>query len=107
MENKTYRIDSMSHAEVFSELLSFFGTQRTIELLGWVFVACFYQFENANDLRHQLEAKGMRKSAFYNALSDIRRFAEHIEQVPAVRGDTSLSIHYVRQMPKIHMLDIP
>lgn len=95
-EVKKHPLDEMSELEVFAKLVEFFGSQRTAELLGWAFIGALVNWDNPAELRRQLEERGMTKSGLYRAMSDFRRFGEHIEQTTSPARDTTLATKYMK-----------
>ncbi len=73
-------LDDMGGWELFTELVTMFGPQRTTELIGWAFIWGLTGVEKVSELRKDLEARGMSKSAIYRAAADFKRFREEMER---------------------------
>jgi hypothetical protein len=74
-------IEKMGPVEFLSLLSKRFGGRRATELIGWAILMGAAGIENGPKLRHALDQAGYSESAFYRALADWRKFAEHVEDV--------------------------
>jgi hypothetical protein len=74
-------IDRLSDLELLQALVAFFGMRRTTELLGWSAMAALCAWPKSPvEFRQELEACGLKKSAMYDALVDIRRFGRYLQE---------------------------
>lgn len=65
--------------ELGKELVSVFGISRASQLVGWaVLWGLIGKDGDLKAFRLELQEKGLCRSAAYEALSDYRRFREHI-----------------------------
>ena len=64
--------------ELFTELMAFFGPQRTIGLVGWSVIWALTGVKDVSALRKDLEARGVSKSATYRAVADLKQFHAYL-----------------------------
>lgn len=106
MDKEVSAIDQISDIEFFTELVKFFGAQRTTELLGWALIAMLVTWKDPVELRKEMEARGFTKSGMYRMLRDLRRFGEHIEQRPIPVRDTVVAVSILRRAGRINSLAV-
>lgn len=100
-------IDDLGDAELFRELVAFFGSQRLIELLGWAVVGALvsgFTGDSPAELRRKMEDRGFTAASFYRALRDLRRFGEYIEQRPYPSQDHTETLVIARRLSKIQVV---
>lgn len=80
------KASKLSDKQLFKEMVKFFGFERMVFLTGWVvFASVVYDIQNKRDsaaLVAKLKESGQSHSAIYRALTDMRRFADYIEERP-------------------------
>lgn len=68
--------------EFMGEMLSFFGSRRTFELIGWCLWWSMIGARSFADIYRIYESKkpknGASRSASYRSIADIKRFREHL-----------------------------
>lgn len=69
----------ISDGQFLAELLTFFPSERVLQLLGWALVLVAAGVDDPRAARLKLEAQGLTKSSIYRALADLRRFGEYLE----------------------------
>ena len=72
--------DEIEDLTVFREMVSFFGLRRFMELVGWAVLWGVMGLESVNELRKELEAQGLSKSATYRAAADFKRLRVYLEE---------------------------
>jgi hypothetical protein len=97
-EEKKHPIDELSPVQLFSEMIDFFGAQRTTEILGWSMIGALFIWADPAELRRTLEARGMSKAGLYRTLRDLRRFGEHLEQRELPARDTAVASYILRRL---------
>lgn len=72
--------DEIEDLTVFREMVAFFGLRRFMELVGWAVLWGVMGIESVNELRKELEAQGLSKSATYRAAADFKRLRVYLEE---------------------------
>ena len=72
--------DELEDLTLFREMAAFFGLRRFMELVGWAVLWGVMGIESVNDLRKELEAQGLSKSATYRAAADFKRLRVYLEE---------------------------
>jgi len=80
------------------ELVTLFGARRATELLGWSLLWGATGVESVADLRADLEARGLKKSAMYRAAADFRRWKEHLETLEGSALTVGQAIQRLREV---------
>lgn len=72
--------DEIEDLTLFREMVAFFGLRRFMELVGWAVLWGVMGIESVNELRKELEAQGLSKSATYRAAADFKRLRVYLEE---------------------------
>jgi hypothetical protein len=98
-ETDVHPIDAMPFADLFRGMVSHFGMQRTLELVGWVTVAGLISEVvadgNPATLRREMLARGMTQAALYRALADLREFGQELEGVTYPAQDHRPTVRFL------------
>lgn len=99
-------LETMTHAELMSALLGYFGPQRFVEIIGWITLAgLISEVKHQGDpakLRREMEARGYgTESSLYRALRDLREFGETMEKCKYPARDHKYTMRIVQRLSKI------
>lgn len=72
-------IAEVGTVEFMSELFSFFGPHRALQLMGWAVLWGVTGVENGPEFRAKLKERGISQATAYRASLDFRRFRDHVE----------------------------
>jgi hypothetical protein len=105
------KVQDMSDSDLYHALYDFFGPTRMMSLIGWVVVACcIYEIDSHSDvleLIEKMQEKGFARGGIYRALTDVRRFRNHIDgleegRIPRFGHNDTLPI--MKRLASINML---
>lgn len=96
-------LDQYNDLDLMGAFWKFFGG-RGVFILGWCAVGAMSGTSDAAELRRRLEARGLSKSALYQALDELRSFREHLEGQPVPRRDSSYAIQLANRLASASVL---
>lgn len=89
----------LNDLEFLAELLAFFGVSRASQLLGWAMIwGLTGRDRDLTAFRLELQEKGLGRSAAYVALSDYKRFADHIRTLEGTPVETERVVERLGQL---------
>ena len=102
-----YPIDELSDSIWWREMLTEFGLQRSVMVIGWsaLYGASMRDGEKLEEVRDRLLRMGLPRTTTYRALQDIRRLMRRLEVVyeREKRGIAPSDAQIIRRLPSLNI----